>query len=169
MNIKLKKILIVIIASLCCFNLNAKDNKQQFKVAVVDGATGSNEILKGRYRLGLEKLGKKAGVVSSRYDIAMGQCVASIMLKKLGQADKSCSEAVTAYQSKKGTHYRYLTSVAYSNRAIVQYKLGRIDSALNDLELAVSIDDNSIVLENLDFLKSKLASSIETEQQIAAD
>ena len=172
-KIELKKALIVLMATFCCLNLQAKGNQSIFKIAVVEDAIGTQEIMKGRYRLGLEKLSTKSARSFSQYDIAMGECVAKLMIKQLTQASESCSNAIEVYKSKKGSQYRYLTSVAYSNRAVAQYKLGKINSALKDLELAASIDDNDIVLENLTFLKSKLekiSSKTETSQEtIAAD
>lgn len=173
MTTKSKKAFIILIATFCCLNLHAKNSDSLFKVAVVEDAAGTKEIMKGRYRLGLEKLNKKSSVLAQKYDTAMGACVANLMIKELTLAAENCSEAVEVYKSKKGSQYRYLTSVAYSNRAVAHYKLGHFDSAVSDLETAASIDDNELVLENLTFLKSKLEklSSVEetSPEQLAAD
>lgn len=168
-KIKLRKALIVLMATFCCLNLQAKNNQSVFKIAVVEDAVGTQEIMKGRYRLGLEKLSTKSSRRVSDYDVAMGECVANLMIKKLETASKNCSQAIEVYFSKKGSHYRYLTSVAYSNRAVANFKLGRVDSALKDLQMAASIDENDLVLENLSVLQSRLGRSIETGQELAAD
>ncbi len=48
MTTKSKKAFIILIATFCCLNLHAKNSDSLFKVAVVEDAAGTKEIMKGR-------------------------------------------------------------------------------------------------------------------------
>lgn len=137
--------------------INTASAQDAFKVAVVEDALGTLQIMDGDYQKGLKQLESRSSRARKNYDVATGACVAKIMMKDLEQAKSSCDLAVAAYSGRSGGHYDFLNSVAYSNRSVVLFKMGDTDGALSDLKRAVSIDQNEIASTNLIFLKSKLA------------
>jgi hypothetical protein len=93
------------------------------------------------------------------------------MLKKLVQAYTACSNAIQTIEAKvsRGRKYRMLTSVAYSNRAIVRFKQGNNAGALADFNKALLIDDNKFVQANLSAIKSLMPKQATIIHQTVSD
>ncbi|REL30401.1 hypothetical protein [Thalassotalea euphylliae] len=121
------------------------------KLAVVKNAIGSNEIVEGKYQLGLSKLSSAPKDLASSYNQEMGMCVANIKLNKLSLADSACSNAIRQIDKVNGpTHQKqYLKSLAYSNRGIVRYLADDSLGAYEDFTSALLVDNNTIVKGNL--------------------
>jgi len=164
-----KKFSLLIVALLISFNSVAEPKRLALQLAVIKHAAGSKEIMKGEYGQGLQKLVKASARKRALFDIATGICAAKIMTNDLEQAIPFCSQAIDMYKERRNSKYHYLTSIAYSNRGIVRFKLGDMAGALEDIETAVSIDNNNIVLSNLDYLKSRLSANQQETLQVASD
>ena len=135
----------------------ANDNENNFQVAVVENAPGTSDIFAGRYQQGMSAIGKTNESNSDTYEVALGACTASLMSSKLEDAEQACSSAIFVHKEKKARKYRYLTSIAYSNRSIVKYKKGDFEGAFNDLTTAAALHKNNLVKGNLSSLKSSMA------------
>jgi len=129
----------------------AEVNPSKFTLAIIKNATGTTDILKGKYQEGLTKLAKLKYRKDIKFNLATGNCVANIMLDKYDQAITFCDEAIETVDDD-----NYLKSVAHSNRGIARFKAGDVDGALVDLNLADQLDDNPIIDGNLDVLKLKM-------------
>jgi Tfp pilus assembly protein PilF len=164
-----KKLGLLIGALLISFNCAAENRPTRFQLAVVEYAAGSKDIMKGRYDQGLQKLVKASSNTRVLFEVSTGICAAKAMSDKLEQAKPYCNQAVNVYKDRTNSQYQYLTSIAYSNRGIVRFKLGDVDGASKDLEMAVSIDQNKIVKSNLVFLKSQLTLDPNETLQIASE
>ncbi|WP_448211295.1 hypothetical protein [Colwellia sp. MEBiC06753] len=131
--------------------MDSSTSLRGLKVAIVKDAIGTQDIVSGDYRSGLNKIASTTARVASPYDQAMGACVANIKLKKLAQANSDCSQAINAIDEVSGRSRQkeFLKSMAYSNRAIVRYLAQDNIGALDDLTSALLVDDNEIVKSNI--------------------
>ena len=131
-----------------------------FKIAIVDGAIGSKDIHAGNYVDSIDKIKQLAittderSVAKTMFEKSMNLCVANIKLEQFAEAKLACSEAIEVIDGKikKSSHSRYLTAIAYSNRAIVNHYLGDKAAAFADLNVALKIDDNSVIKANIEAL-----------------
>lgn len=150
--------------SLTSFISNAKINslaseefshlKVAFKIATVEGATGTNEINNGEFTKSIKTSTSMIGKSDDLFGTSMSLCVAHLKVGAFKHADAACTSAIKAISDLKSKptsprNIDYLTSVAYSNRGIVHHYLGDKTSAFNDFNTAMSIDDNRIVKHNL--------------------
>jgi tetratricopeptide (TPR) repeat protein len=143
----------------------AKNISKDIEMVVIQNSLGTKYIINGNYDKALKKFkGIKASRISN-FELSMGLCVANYKVSKLETAEKNCTAAINAYESKSGISYRFLKSLAYSNRSIVRFKKGDIDGAFADINLAVEIDNNNIVHKNLNLLfPNKIEEIIELSQ-----
>ncbi|WP_394172648.1 hypothetical protein [Thalassotalea litorea] len=124
--------------------------EQPFKVAVVKNAPGSDAILSGEFATGASELNSAAAQTSEYYEKAMGLCALHIKTGEYESAKSACSEAISTVSSFDNTHKsRYLSALAYSNRAIVRYFLDDTLGAFTDLSKALEYSDDDIVMDNL--------------------
>ena len=157
MNSKLTKYTFFILLTTISLNCLASNKMKGFQVAVIRDSSGAKEILKGKYRLGLDKLAQHSSKKNSSFDSLLARCAARIMTRELKQAHLVCTDAIESYKNHKEPKYKYLKSMAYSNRGIARFLLGDIIGASNDLEIASSINKNKIVLSNLSNLQSQIS------------
>lgn len=169
MKTSTKKIGLLLTALLISFNSVAESKQLRLKLAVVEYATGSKEIIKGDYAHGLKKLEKAQSTERVKFDIATGLCAAKVMTREFEKAKPFCNQAIDVYKGRTSSKYHYLTSIAYSNRGVVRFKLGDAIGAEDDLKLAASIDENSIVKSNLDFLRMHLNANVSHSLQVASE
>ena len=135
-----------------------------FKIAIVGGAAGSHDINKGNYKVGIDKISAKAKLndddsfLETTFATSMGLCVANMKLERFNDAKSACSKAIKAIEGISGqtSHSRYLTSIAYSNRAIVNHYLGDKVSAYKDISRAMKVDSNYIVKANAEALNKAI-------------
>ncbi|MFT6734882.1 MAG: tetratricopeptide (TPR) repeat protein [Polaribacter sp.] len=158
MKSHIKEIAILVAALSISLTCNAETKPSNFKFVVIEHAIGSKEILIGNYEKGLHKLENARINKRTAFDIATGMCAAKFMNNDLELANVFCTKAIDEYKNRSRSNYQYLTSIAYSNRGIVRFKLGDIMGASNDLETATTLDKNEITLANLSYLKSELSS-----------
>lgn len=139
------------------------------RIAVVKDAIGSKELSVGDYSTAADLITKTQSSPEASYEKAMGLCVAYIKLEKLDAANVACSDAITSLDSiSTSSQAKYLTSIAYSNRAIAKYLAKDNQGALEDMTDALLIDNNTIVKGNLASMKDKLfAKQDETTTQFA--
>ncbi|TWX72776.1 tetratricopeptide repeat protein [Colwellia sp. C1TZA3] len=132
-------------------------NAAIFQVAVVKGAMGTADISKGKVESGISKL---IASESSKdfYDRKMNLCVAYLQSTQSNKSELACTEAIDSIKSitRQSSKVRYLTSLNYSNRGVARYKKNQLTAALEDFELAVSIDNNPITVGNLQKIKQLL-------------
>lgn len=121
-----------------------------FKVAVIQGSVGTEEIAKGEVATGIQKLNAaKRG--QDLYAKNMNLCAAYLQLEPSVQSELACTEAIKSLKSKSGMNskVKYLTSLNYSNRGVARYKKNQMTEALQDFKQAVLIDNNPITVSNL--------------------
>lgn len=128
------------------------------RIAVVKDALGSRELSTGDYSTAANMLTKTSTTPQASYEKSMGLCVAYIKLEQHDAANIACSDAITSLDSVKTSksQAKYLTSIAYSNRAIAKYLAKDNQGALEDMTEALLIDNNTIVKGNLVSMKGKL-------------
>jgi tetratricopeptide (TPR) repeat protein len=163
--------LIITIILSCSTNVMAKPQTAQFEMFVLEGTIGSKQILKGKYQKGIKKITRYSDTNKPRFELSVGACSANLMLNKLEQAHADCSNAIQAIEAKasRGRQYRILTSIAYSNRAVVRSKQGDSAGALEDFNKAMQVDNNKYVLDNLSVFKSRMAVQATTVDQMVSD
>ena len=122
-----------------------------FKIAIVKNAVGTDDILDGNYNESLTRLNAVSLTSEDAFDKAMGVCVANLKMGKYEVAEKACSTAIIHIEATGNDyrHTRYLKSIAYSNRGIVNHFLGSKADAFSDFNAALSYDANDVVMENL--------------------
>lgn len=125
-----------------------------FKIAVIEDAPGSNEIYNGDYSQSIKTSNAMIAKGEEVFATSMSLCVANMKVGAFETADLACTSAIKAINNIKERpnsmkNVNYLTAVAYSNRGIVHHYLGDKVSAFRDFSMAMSIDDNQIVQENL--------------------
>jgi len=141
-----------------------------FEVAIVKNSTGSGEIMSGNFQSGINKLikDKKAGI---KYDIDTGLCVAYLKMNDLDKAELSCTAAINTIKST-NRFSDFHKSISYNNRAISRYLNNNVSGAIDDLNKAISLDNNRIVKKNINLLLEQKTdtenySSLETEETIS--
>ncbi|WDE00261.1 hypothetical protein [Thalassomonas actiniarum] len=154
-------LLTVLLATSAFANTHAATEAAGFKIAVIDGSSGSARILSGEYQKGLEEITEdyRHNTNSSyAWEYELGLCVANLKMQRLTAAQTACSRAITTMprhmkRSRKG---RYLHSIALSNRGIVRYISADFSGALTDFNTAVTINKNLLVEQNLARLTNSL-------------
>ena len=146
-------------------SLSAIASEESFKVAIIGGTYGNEAILEGDLNTGIRKL-KRNSARKKSFETSMGLCTAYIKTKDIN-SESACSSAIDSanamnWKSKKGI---YLKSLGYSNRGIARYMNNNISGAIDDLTIAVSIDENPITKNNLalvknEFLNEEVSSSV---------
>ena len=133
------------------------------KVAVVENALGSNELVSGNIDSGLNKI-VSAGKLKT-FEQNIGLCAGYIKSSMAEKAKVSCTaaiESLTEYD-KSESRIAYLTSVTYSNLAIAKYMSSDTLGAMTDSVEALLIDDNDITRHNLASIK-KLARGLDNDK-----
>lgn len=122
-----------------------------FKIAIVKNAPGTDDILDGNYNESLTRLNAVSLNSDDAFEKAMGVCVANLKMGEYNVAEKACSAAIIHIEATGNNyrHTRYLKSIAYSNRGIVNHFLGSKADAFADFNTALSFDANDVVMENL--------------------
>ncbi|TRX52705.1 hypothetical protein [Thalassomonas sp. M1454] len=130
----------------------------QFKIAIVENAPGSDDILEGKYDESLTRINNVSASSIDAFEKSMGVCVANLKLGKYVAAEKACSTAIIHIEANGDNynHTRYLKSIAYSNRGIVHHYLGSKANAFEDFNTALSFDANDVVMDNLKALNIAL-------------
>ncbi|WP_281556323.1 hypothetical protein [Thalassomonas sp. RHCl1] len=154
-------LLTVLLATSAFANIQAATALAGFKIAVIDGSSGSAKILAGDYQKGLEEITEDYHQDTNNsyaWEYELGLCVANLKMQRLSAAETACSRAITTMprhmkRSRKG---RYLHSIALSNRGIVRYISADFSGALTDFNAAMAINRNSLVEQNLAQLTNSL-------------
>lgn len=125
--------------------------EKPFKVAVVKDAPGSDAIASGRLDVGAVELNAALPEQSRHYEKSMGLCALHIKTREYLTAKTACSEAISAISglNEKNRTSQYLSAMAYSNRAIVRYFLDDTLGAFTDINKALELSDDEIVMDNL--------------------
>ena len=144
-----------------------KNNFYGFKIAVITGTAGSENILSGAYQNGIEDISahyeqgtlKTTKAQKYDYEYELGLCVANLKISQLAKAEQSCTNAITMLPKlvKRSHKGKYLLSIAYSNRGVVRYLANNPQGALSDFNEAMDINTNEVVEQNLALLTSNLA------------
>ncbi|WDE13030.1 hypothetical protein [Thalassomonas haliotis] len=157
-------LLTVLLANSAFTRAQTVHDLDSFKIAVINNSSGSDDILSGKYQEGLEQITEhyrpNTGI-SYAWEYELGICAANLKMKQLTKAEAACSRAITTMprQMKRSRQGRYLHSIALSNRAIVRYLSADIAGALADFNKAMTINQNSIVKQNLAVVTNSLAIS----------
>ncbi|TKB47061.1 hypothetical protein [Thalassotalea mangrovi] len=154
----------------CSHGARANENvelaklEKPFKVAVVKNAPGSDAIMSGELVEGASELASATMDAATQYEKAMGLCALNIKTKDYAAADSACSDAIQALAGieKDSETLRYLSAMAYSNRAIVRYFMSDTLGAYSDLNRALEFSQDEIVMGNLTrlnvaYLKSQVS------------
>ncbi|GAA0816079.1 tetratricopeptide repeat protein [Colwellia sp. D2M02] len=131
------------------------------KVAVIEGATATNDLVKGSSKASIYKIKSSSKGITTNDD-KINLCVAYLQAGKLKKSESACTAAINSIEamSLESEKALYLTSLSYSNRAISRYKNNDISGAIEDLNTAVSIDPNTIAMSNLNVIKQHLYTSV---------
>jgi hypothetical protein len=142
-------------------------NEAIFQVAIVKGAMATADITKGKVALGIKKLTANKSS-QDFYDRKMNLCVAYLQSTQSNKSELACTEAIDSIESikRQSSKVRYLTSLNYSNRGVARYKKNQLTAALNDFEVAVTIDNNPITAGNLQKIRQFLP--VKKVEKIAA-
>jgi hypothetical protein len=154
MNIK-PTLLKTLMATLVLSNpVLAFESDATLRVAIVKHATGTHEIVKGKFDSGIKKLNR---LQRDEYSFGsnMGLCVAYLQSKDAEQSESACTAAINSAKkiNLRSSKADYLKSLSYNNRGISRYINNDISGALSDLNAAVLIDDNAITTTNLELVK----------------
>ncbi|GLX79431.1 hypothetical protein tinsulaeT_27710 [Thalassotalea insulae] len=141
---------------LCTSSAIANTNNENFTVAVIQDAVGSENLIAGNYHQGLTDLSSK--VSSDRFARLMGYCVAHIKTYKLAAAESSCTSAISALSSNaaRGRKGKELKALAYSNRGIARFLNDDNLSAYEDFSTAKALSSNKIVIDNIRYFKKAI-------------
>lgn len=128
-----------------------------FKVAIIKDAPGAKEFAAGRYQDAIISINAGNKKSTSAFDRSMGLCVAHMKISEFSTAKENCSDAIAVLSKLNKSNHRakYLTSIAYSNRAIVNYLNGDNSAAAIDFSQALLFDTNKVVKHNLSLLTNK--------------
>lgn len=141
-------------------------NEPAFQVAVVKGAIGSNDIMKGNIESGIKKLTGRFHSDNS-YEKKMSLCVAYLKSNSAQASESACTAAITSIDSLASTSKKalYLRSLNYSNRGVSRYKSANLNGALSDFKTAILIDSNPTTEINLKFIE-QILSDIKIENTV---
>ncbi|QBY04836.1 hypothetical protein E2K93_10780 [Thalassotalea sp. HSM 43] len=120
-----------------------------FKIAMIENSTGLRDINAGDYEDALSKI-NSASDVNEKLELLMANCVANLKLSRFSEAKIACDKAIEVISNNESNASKYLTAIAYSNRAIVNHYLGDKVSAFKDFNTAMKYDDNRIVKANIE-------------------
>lgn len=141
----------IIAATLFTTSITVVANDETFKIAVIENAPESQEILEGDYEHAIATL-SKAIAQNSSFDTITSLCVAHIKSKVSEGSESACTAAIeTAIDNQESS---YLRSISYNNRAIARYQNNDISGAMTDLKLASRINNNPMIKANLSKLKN---------------
>lgn len=153
MKTKLAVLNTIIGATLFTTSITAVASDVKFKIAVIENAPKSQEILNGDYDTAIATLSKTI-THNSSFDKVTSLCVAHIKSKVSEGSESACTAAIeTAIDNKEPS---YLRSISYNNRAIARYQNNDISGAMTDLKQASKINNNPIIKANLSQLKSTM-------------
>lgn len=139
----------------------------RFKVAVVKDTLGSQELVAGDFKSGLEQL-VNAHKTRSSFNIAMGLCVAHLKQEALINAELSCSQAIEEAKTSlnNGKQGNLLKALAYSNRGIVRH-LNKDDyGAFDDFTSAVLLSNSKLISDNLSIFKQAITVRVPSKSHI---
>jgi hypothetical protein len=136
-----------------------------FKIAVIKGSVGTDDIISGDYLSGINSINSEEKS-SSTFEKSMGLCAANLKINHLEEAESACTDAIEAIQlvtgfnkhSEDNRHYKYLKSLAYSNRGIVRYQANNPLSAIEDFNTASKLSNRMYIKDNVAVIKTAMAS-----------
>ncbi|WP_206483627.1 hypothetical protein [Thalassotalea sp. G2M2-11] len=132
----------------------ATENTSGFTLAVVEDATGSDEIIAGDYHAGLASIASITA--DKKFAHFTSLCVAHIKTANLASAETACTDAIKAIPAKasRGRHGKLLKALAYSNRGIARYLDGENLSAFEDFSKAKSLSKHTLIVENVTYFSN---------------
>lgn len=141
-----------------------------FKVAVIKDTTATEEILAGDLNKSIETLTSKTRVKNT-FEHNTSLCVAYLQSDYTEKSESACTAAIESIESASpySKKHSYLESISYSNRAIARYLNSDFSGAMDDLNLALSINENSVTSGNLKLLKSKLLDDDSSTASLISD
>ena len=152
----------VIVTSLVLFSsVSAFAETLTFKVAVIEGATATKEIVAGDLINSIEKLANK-NMVKNTFENNTNLCVSYLQSNNNDKSESACTAAIKSIESMRlhnkevRTSYKkikYLKSLSYSNRGIARYLNNDFSGAIEDLMVATAINSNPITTNNLHLLR----------------
>ena len=125
-------------------------HEAKFKLAIVQGELGTEDLLAGNTQASISKLERKKKWQNT-YNSMMGLCVAYIKENRPVRSEAACTLAISRANSIPSNYSdaSYLKSLSYSNRGVSRYQNNDLSGALQDLNAAVQIDSNRLTKNNL--------------------
>ena len=146
---------------------NAVASDTPFKIAVIENTTATKEIVEGKTASGIAKLLRE----NTSFDTAFNLCAAYIKAKDYEKSEIACSKTIARARrsNMSGEQAKFVKSLSYSNRGISRYLSDDVDSAIEDLTRAISINDNVIAKSNLKEVKRAMAEQSTAQNEIYSD
>jgi len=168
MTVKSISIKALITSVAISFSLAAVADKVAFKVAVIKDTTASKEIISGDIETSLAQL---TTTNESSFENSTGLCATYLQTKNVDKSEVACTAAIKSIESIRSYDARksYLRSISYSNRAIARYLNNDFLGAMDDLNIATSINENTITAGNLTLMKNKMLTANEPTKDLVAD
>jgi len=168
MTIKSISIKAIAVSVAISCSLSAVAENVPFKVAVIKGSTASKELVSGDLETSLAQLTSET---ENNFEHSTSLCATYLKAKTLDKSEAACTAAIDSIESLHPYDIKknYLTSISYSNRAISRYLNNDFSGAIDDLNIATSINANAITAGNLKLMKNKMLSLDDSATSLVAD
>lgn len=157
MNIKKTIINALATSFLCVGSISALASETPFKVAIIENALGSDDIISGNYNKFIKNLPSNKPI-NSAFESNMSLCAAYIKTAEYDKSESACTAAIKTLKLidlpiKKSL---YLKALSFSNRGVSRYLNNDIAGSIDDFTTAMLVDVNTITKSNLTLAKHGL-------------
>lgn len=170
MNFKKMVINSLVVSFLSGSSMSILANELPFKIAVIQNAVGSKDIVSGNYSKFINSLPNDK-TNDTVFEKNMSLCAAYIKIAQYDKSESACTVAINALKSIKLPKKKslYLRALSLSNRGVSRYLSNDITGSMEDFTTAMLVDVNTITKSNLTIAKHSLLTDEEKSSVTLSD